>query len=470
MRFRRRAQFAVFAGAGVVLFWAALSGYLLNQRYNGYAQARIAAREIALVLAAYESGRTPPLSVTQIVTEKNLIVDENLREQVLPLPLTRQGTSWPASISLFVDGPFLPERVLITLNNSASVEDYLDTASRALIQLGARSGLLFRLGDGKQIGLEAPTLWRPRLPIVGLGIVIFFSAAIVVALLATLVAFVSRPVERMSRILSTQRSTNPLRNVDEIRQIEKAYQKVLSESDERERDRIHSLAAMSHDLHTPFTRLRLKTELMVGVPEKQSMLNDLDEIDEMLSETLRYLRGEDAGEPFQRLDFGALVETVCHEYQDMGRPVEYHPPPPLMFNEISTVFRARPDHPHGFEDHRRITIEGQPRGLRRSVTNLISNGLKYGKAVNVFLNATSDDVVLTVLDKGPGIPEDQQAEVLKPFYRAEASRGRTTGGTGLGLTVVQSVMDTHAGTLAFRNKPDGFEVCMTVPRIQRSVQ
>ena len=107
----------------------------------------------------------------------------------------------------------------------------------------------------------------------------------------------------------------------------------------------------------------------------------------------------------------------------------------------------------------------RPGTLKRAFTNLIENSLKYGHRAKVSLEATADTVLVTIRDEGPGIPDEHQDKVFLPFYRVEGSRARKTGGSGLGLSIVKTVVDAHDGHIALRNMPGrGLEVIISLPR------
>ena len=204
-------------------------------------------------------------------------------------------------------------------------------------------------------------------------------------------------------------------------------------------DRTQMLAAISHDLRTPLTRLRLRAELIEDAELQRKTLVDLDEMQAMLEEALAFARQEDAAEKPIRFDLAVLLQTACEEWEDMGAPVHYDGSPHLVFL-------------------------GRPGSLKRAFTNLISNAVRYGDTATVGLAPSAQAIVASVSDTGPGIPDAELERVFQPFYRLETSRSRETGGVGLGLAVVRSIVALHGGSVRLENRPErGLRAVVTLP-------
>ncbi|WP_211951241.1 ATP-binding protein [Cupriavidus yeoncheonensis] len=196
-------------------------------------------------------------------------------------------------------------------------------------------------------------------------------------------------------------------------------------------ERVQILAAISHDLQTPITRMKLRAEMAEDSEEKRKMVSDLAEIQTLVREGLAYARSaHGGGEKASRIDLGSFVESLVYDYQDTGKAV--------------TV-----QHSIG------CAIETRPQALRRILTNLIDNAIKFGGAAELNVRREQDAVVIEVLDRGAGIPEDKLDAVLQPFVRLENSRSRETGGTGLGLAIAQQLAVAIGGSLRLRNREGG---------------
>lgn len=206
-------------------------------------------------------------------------------------------------------------------------------------------------------------------------------------------------------------------------------------------DRLQMVAAISHDLRTPLTRLRLFAEYLPDQEQRRMVLADIGEMEAIVSSTLTFASHQLNKEETDTVDLASLLISICDTASDAG----------------STVTYDGPDH---------APISCQPVAIRRAFTNLIDNGCKYATSVHVALDVTSDSIRVTVSDDGPGIPAEQVEAALRPFVRLEASRNRDTGGSGLGLTITDEVVRAHSGTLTFAPAaPHGLEVTVTLPRL-----
>jgi signal transduction histidine kinase len=205
-------------------------------------------------------------------------------------------------------------------------------------------------------------------------------------------------------------------------------------------DRTRIFTAMSHDLKTPITRLRLRTELLDDEALRAKFSKDLEDMETMVAQTLDFMRDASASERVQRVDFMALLESLQTDYQDTGNAVE---------------IEGRIEHPYS----------GRPLTLRRCLTNLVDNAIRYGKRATLRAEEGADRVTIRVLDEGPGIPEQELEHAFEPFFRGESSRSRETGGTGLGLGIARNIARAHGGDLTLKNRPGGgLEANLTLPR------
>ena len=198
------------------------------------------------------------------------------------------------------------------------------------------------------------------------------------------------------------------------------------------KERMQLLAAISHDLQTPITRMKLRAEFMDESAEKEKLAQDLGEIEHLVREGVAYARSvHGASEANRRIDLDSFLDSLVFDYQDTGQDVQL-------------------DGKYG------AALDTRPHALRRILVNLLDNALKFSGAAQLLVASTADGhVSLKVLDRGPGIPEEDLAQVTKPFYRVESSRNRSTGGTGLGLAIAQQLAQAIGGTLTLRNREGG---------------
>jgi signal transduction histidine kinase len=207
-------------------------------------------------------------------------------------------------------------------------------------------------------------------------------------------------------------------------------------------NRTRMLAALSHDLRTPLTLLRLRTENVENAEERDKMLATIAEMDTMIGATLQYAREQAADEPRRTTDVTALVQSVVDDMADAGLDV--------------AMTQSQP-----------VSLDCQPAALKRALTNLIENAVKYGQRARISLAASPQAVEIAVEDDGPGIPDDQLVKVFEPFYRVEESRSRDTGGVGLGLAIARTVVEAQGGTLILSNRtPSGLRALIVLPRVR----
>ena len=207
-------------------------------------------------------------------------------------------------------------------------------------------------------------------------------------------------------------------------------------------ERTRLLTAMSHDLKTPLTRMRLRTELLDDAELRDRFEKDLVEMESMVTQTLEFMRGLASREPAQPVDVMNLLEGLRADNEAMGRTVTLDGSP------------TRP-------------LNGQPQLLRRCLANLVDNAITYGRRAEIHVAEDSAGLTIRVRDHGPGIPEDEIEKVFEPFYRLETSRSRETGGTGLGLSIARRIAQGQGGDVHLRNHEDGgLEAILTFPRNQ----
>jgi signal transduction histidine kinase len=232
----------------------------------------------------------------------------------------------------------------------------------------------------------------------------------------------------------------------ETRRASRAFNDMQARLRELIENRTRLLAAISHDLRTPLTLLRLRAENVDDPPERDRMLATIAEMESMIATTLQFARDDAASEQRRPTDIAALVQSVVDDLADAGVPATIEPPAPPA-PAAPVVVACRPD------------------AIRRAVRNLVDNAVKYGKTARVAVRATPQAIDITVDDEGPGIPESELARVFAPFYRVEGSRSRETGGVGLGLAIARAIVHADGGTLVLANRPaGGLRATLTLPR------
>jgi two-component system OmpR family sensor kinase len=260
--------------------------------------------------------------------------------------------------------------------------------------------------------------------------------AVGVILISLLIArWLTRPLRVMSTAVSSLSPDEPQSSIPEtgpleVRQLASAFNDMRTRISDLVRRRTQALAAVSHDLRTPLTRLKLRLVDVSDVDLQQSMQADLAEMEAMIEATLSYLRGAERSEVVRPIDLVSLLETVVDDAHDAGHDAAISAPEPLI-------------------------VMGRHLGLKRALTNLVSNAVRFGSKVVVTAKPINGIAAIDIADNGPGIPADMLEVVLEPFSRLEDSRNRESGGVGLGLTIAKTNIEADGGSLSLRNRPGG---------------
>jgi signal transduction histidine kinase len=278
---------------------------------------------------------------------------------------------------------------------------------------------------------------------VALTLLVLVATVVAISLIA--VRWVTEPLSRLA-VAAERLGGNihepplPEKGPVEVQRAAKAFNAMQRRLSRFISDRVRILAAMSHDLKTPITRMRLRTEMLEEEAVRAKFARDLEEMESMVTQALEFMRDSSAEEPVQPVDITALLETLQGDYRDAGKSVEVS---------------GRAAQPYA----------GRPLALRRCLTNLVENAVRYGEAARIEVEDGAREIVVRIRDRGQGIPEAQLEQVFEPFYRGEASRSRETGGTGLGLGIARNIARAHGGDIVLRNHPGGgLEAVLTLPR------
>jgi signal transduction histidine kinase len=255
---------------------------------------------------------------------------------------------------------------------------------------------------------------------------------------------ITRPLSELARAAhSVGRDARPERlqerGARELRDAARAFNTMQDRLRRYLDSRTRVLAAMSHDLKTPLTRLRLQVETLDNPPMQERIGRELSEMEAMVREALTLFRGIEDGEPPAPLDLNALLEKVREEFTDMGQQVTV------------TGRTAQP-------------LTAKPQALKRCLTNLVANATHFGARADIVVE-DGPVVAIRVRDAGPGIPAQELERVFEPFYRLESSRNRDSGGTGLGLSIARDIAQAHGGSLTLSNlSGGGLEAALLLPR------
>lgn len=324
--------------------------------------------------------------------------------------------------------PPLPRIEITALNASGS--RFAVTADRLTF---APFSVSARLPDGRWATVEPPRgwidPWQAR---------VLMALGITALLLAPVVWLMARRLTRPIRVfaeaaerLGANPEAEPLTpsGPSEVRTAITAFNDMQASIRQHMRQRTQTIAAIAHDLRTPLTRLRFRAE---QAPEalRDRMAADVEEMDALISQAMAFVRGEEQAERREPLDLAVLAADSVRGFAETGAAVH-------------------------FEGWTALPVLGDPAALRRALANLIDNALKFAGDASVSAEQEGDMAVVTISDRGPGLPEDELQTVFEPFYRGERSRNRQTGGTGLGLAVARQAARAAGGDVTLTNRPGG---------------
>jgi signal transduction histidine kinase len=303
------------------------------------------------------------------------------------------------------------------------------------------------LPDGAFVGAQLAPMQSP--PWFGPSTVALIVILISVPLLAVWAAFgLTRPLRRFALAAENFDPTGeiapvPERGPQEIRVAARALNQMRERIKGLIDDRTRMLAAVSHDLRTPITRLRLQCEFIDDETARAKMLGELAHMESMVESVLHFLRNTQTGRQAVALDLATSLQAICDQFADAGREVGYHGP-----------------------DH--AVILGHPEDLHRALANLIDNAVRHGGKADVTLALTAPTVTVAIEDEGPGIPAARKQAMFEPFVRGDAARGMNDKtGFGLGLSIARAVIEAHRGSLALLDRePQGLLAQVILPQAE----
>lgn len=238
-------------------------------------------------------------------------------------------------------------------------------------------------------------------------------------------AGLARSAERLGR--GEHVDPLPEAGPDEVRNLTRAFNRMQARLTRFVANRTRMLAAVSHDLRSPLTALRVRAELVDDDETREALVESVEEMQQMAEATLDFAKGLSGSEAPEIVDLGTLLADIAATDQNS---VQLEPGP-------------------------RIALRVRPLAIRRALRNLVTNAIRYGEKARISWRLVDDDVVIEIHDRGPGIPEGELERVFDPFYRLEASRSLETGGHGLGLSIARSIMRDHGGEITLVTPPEG---------------
>ncbi len=278
---------------------------------------------------------------------------------------------------------------------------------------------------------------RRRLASVTTSIFVMWMVGSSLVLFAIAAVFMRNQVKAVRRLAAAAESFGKGRDVPsfkpsgaaEVRQAAAAFILMRERIKRQIEQRTEMLAGVSHDLHTPLTRMKLQLAMLGDSPEIEELRSDVEEMERMVEGYLSFARGESM-EQAKPTDVSEILEAVVNGARRQGGAIDLHTEGPLV-------------------------VSVRPNALRRCVANLVANATRYAEHVSVRAGRREDAIEITIDDDGPGIPEDQRESVFRPFYRLDPSRNPDTGGVGLGLTIARDIIRGHGGEVILGDSPFG---------------
>jgi len=290
------------------------------------------------------------------------------------------------------------------------------------------------LPDGTRLTLDAP---QPLSSFLTPTFAAYIAAVIAVGMIGSIwsVSLATKPLSRLSEAadrFGADVHAPPVSETGprEVKHAAAAFNRMQRRLRQFVTDRTRMLAAISHDLRTPLTRMRLRAEMMEDGEQRTKILSDLQEMEDMVGATLAFARDENTDEPSRPIDLAALMETIAADASDMDQPV-------------------------GLTTAGSLPVQMRPRAFKRAIVNIIDNAVRYAGRTEIDVSRDRDEAVIRIADHGPGVPESERENVLRPFYRCEGSRSRDTGGIGLGLSIASDTISAHGGRMVLSETPGG---------------
>lgn len=340
-----------------------------------------------------------------------------------------------------------PPELMMRFKRNGDEEAFRKAHERAA-KLARRLGdltMAIELSDGRWFNTR--TIFRPpNRTLIPLLTQMAITMLVVLGLVAILVRRISKPIQDLSLAagkLGRGEELDPIveRGPREVKELTRAFNDMQTRLTRFVSDRTRMLAAISHDLRTPITSLRLRAEFIDDDENREKIIATLDEMAQMTEATLAFAREEAQSEATVQADLTSILRSVVDDQSDMGRKVTFA------------------------DDAAKQVVAVRPVSIKRALVNLIENGVRYGGEVSVSIEALKEDVAIHVRDKGPGVPEERLKDIFEPFVRLEESRSEETGGIGLGLSITRSIVHAHGGTITLKNHPEGgLQATIHLPR------
>jgi two-component system osmolarity sensor histidine kinase EnvZ len=322
------------------------------------------------------------------------------------------------------------------------------------------------LGDAPWVQIDGASVWGCEVAPADWRLISGVLIVVAIGSLVTAILNLSADFSAFATQLRARRrvggpTSYQIRGPQELQEIVSAVNSYLETERAQLESRAAVLSGVSHDLGTPATRLRLRAALIPDAELRGKLEADIDSMTGMIESVLTYTRAEQSAEASRKLSLNALIDALVADYQDMGRAVTFRAPKDVIVQGGSSVFMSRQGQSVMAGD-RQVIIMGRPISLKRAVTNLIDNALKYGRRATVTLETDAETATIIVEDEGSDSSAADIEALLAPFQRGDNTQ--SIDGYGLGLTIVATIATLHGGALSFEDTPIGVAARLRIQR------
>jgi len=266
-----------------------------------------------------------------------------------------------------------------------------------------------------------------------------------------------------NNLRTSKGNMNQVKGPSELENIKITLDEFLKLQKEKLEKRLMVLSSISHDIGTPATKIKLRTSLIEDQDLKKKLEDDIDNMIEMMDGVLSYTRSEMDLEEEIEISYISLIESIVFDYQDLGKRVSFIKPKENRIGFVSSIFTGRKkNRTFQLNQNHHLLVNAKPLSLKRAITNLIENALKYGRTATLSLEFTSQNITLIVEDEGKNISDELLETLKKPFIRGENTK--LIKGTGLGLTIVATIAEQHGGNLTFEKSKMGTRAKLMIKR------
>ncbi|MGV6805018.1 MAG: sensor histidine kinase [Ruegeria sp.] len=433
--------------------------------------------------ATYEDLRNglssqPDVSITPLSAEERRLADSGDFEQLPGL----SGRRFLTNLSILTDSSaplsghnltlaVMSDRLVYPVSDIVSGSDQtgpqkMGNLTRLLATYCGEPILVARFGQGAWQRIDGTRVWGCGAAPVDLRLPSIFLAVVALAVILTSVGNVTDSFRLFAQSLRDRRRSGGPESYDmsgpsELRDIVSAVNAHLQDEREQLEKRATVLSGVSHDLGTPAARVRLRAALIPDAELREKLESDVDQMTGMIESVLTYTRSELSVEEPRQISLTSLVEALVADYQDMDLPVTLKQAAPVAVEGAASLFMSRRGH-GSLSESRRILVMARPISLKRALTNLVDNALKYGRHASIELETDADTATIIVDDKGTNLSVSDIEALMAPFRRG--SNIGSSDGFGLGLTIVATVAEQHGGSLSFEAGDQGLRARLKIRR------